>query len=94
MQIRSSRQVGQMIRAARQQKKITQTELASLVGATNEWISRLEQGGLQNPGFGTLMRVFEALDLDLHLNEPTDPDLTTTPDDAFDEDLPSFLKPR
>lgn len=51
--------MGRAIRAARQERHLTQAELASLADADVTWLSRLENGG--NPAWGTIRRIADAL---------------------------------
>jgi len=44
MRIRTVREIGQHVRAARQKQALTQAELAAAVGASRKWIVDLESG--------------------------------------------------
>ncbi|MBO5473086.1 MAG: helix-turn-helix transcriptional regulator [Lachnospiraceae bacterium] len=58
------RAIGSNIRMARNATGISQTELANRVGSGKSAISRYENGA-QKPSLETLMRVADALDVDL-----------------------------
>lgn len=53
--------VGNLIRDARRQRQLTQTELASALGTSQSAVARIEQGK-QNLSLETLARISEALD--------------------------------
>lgn len=97
MRILNLIEMGAAIKAARLQSGMRQEQLASEVGATQEWISRLENGRLPNPGMSTVMQVMKAVNLDLHIEEHL-PSLSNAPDPLdLDEselasDEPAFLK--
>lgn len=57
-------QFGQKIVEARTIKRLTQTELADMVGITQNNLSRIENGKY-NPGLDILQRISEALDMEL-----------------------------
>lgn len=57
-------QFGQKIVEARTIKRLTQTELADMVGITQNNLSRIENGKY-NPGLDILQRISDALDMEL-----------------------------
>ena len=63
--------IGQAIRRARKEQHLTQEELGKLVGVQKAQISKLENSS-KNARFGTILKVFEALDakisFDVELN--------------------------
>jgi len=61
--------VGQIIRDARKEEKITQTELAKRVGSSKSYISRIEHGTVE-PGAGLFLRILDALGLRLNILKP------------------------
>ena len=61
--------VGQIIRDARKEEKITQTELAKRVGSSKSYISRIEHGTVE-PGAGLFLRILNALGLRLNILKP------------------------
>ncbi len=60
---------GKMIREARKQEKITQSELAKRVGSTKFYISRIENGSIE-PGVGLFLRIVAALGLTFEITRP------------------------
>lgn len=52
--------IGEMIKKARKERNLTQTELGELIGVQKAQISRLENG-TSNVTIGTMLKVFEAL---------------------------------
>lgn len=66
MRVSSARDLGFEVRRARRARKMTQAELAERAGLRRTWVSRLE-AGRENPTFGNLLAVLDALQLDLDL---------------------------
>ena len=62
-----SYEIGAAIKAARKKQKITQAELAKLAGLSRETLIRLEKGTIHDLGFRKLIRLLEALSLELHV---------------------------
>jgi predicted transcriptional regulator len=56
--------IAERVSDRRQQKGLSQRELAELVGTTQSAIARLERGG-RPPRIDTLLRIAEALDCEL-----------------------------
>lgn len=52
--------IGEMIKKARKERNLTQSELGELIGVQKAQISRLENG-TSNVTIGTMLKVFEAL---------------------------------
>jgi len=63
----SRRQVARMIRAAREEKKLSQAELARRAGTKQPHIARLESG-TETPGLEVLSRIATALGLKLRIS--------------------------
>jgi len=59
--------LGQMIRTARQQRKLTQEQLGELVGVQKAQISKLESSA-NSATIDTVLKVFKALKADIHFN--------------------------
>ncbi len=59
--------IGDLIKAARIKRKLTQEELGALVGVQKAQISRLENHS-GNVTFETVIKIFEALDAKLSLS--------------------------
>ena len=85
------RNAGQVIRAARESYGATQKELCDACGISVKTLVLLEQGKAKNIGFEKLVRVFDALGIEMWL-EPTGSGLRkvferraphTTFDDAY-----------
>lgn len=95
MRIFNLTELGAAIRSARTAKGLSQSNLAQTIGATQEWISRLENGRLPNPGFANVIQACTAVGLGISIDD----DRIRPAPDTFDEqnsDLafttPSFLK--
>jgi HTH-type transcriptional regulator/antitoxin HipB len=58
--------IGRMIKAARQKRKLTQSQLGSLVGVQKSHISKLENGA-NNATLETIRKIFAALDAEITL---------------------------
>lgn len=59
--------LGQMIKTARQQRKLTQEQLGELVGVQKAQISKLESSA-NSATIDTVLKVFKALKADIHFN--------------------------
>lgn len=59
--------LGRMIKAARQQRNLTQEELGKLVGVQKAQISKLESS-TNSATIDTILKVFKALKADIHFN--------------------------
>ncbi|MCD8385441.1 MAG: helix-turn-helix domain-containing protein [Bacteroidales bacterium] len=60
---------GQIIRESRKKEKMTQSQLAALVGTTKSYISRIEKG-LIEPGITLFVRILNALGLRMEITTP------------------------
>lgn len=60
---------GQIIRNARKGENVTQAELASRIGATKSYISKIENGAM-TPSVGTFYRIISALGLQVIIARP------------------------
>lgn len=58
--------MGQVIREARREEKITQTELGKRIGANKSYISRIENG-LIDPTISTIYSIISALGLRIEI---------------------------
>ncbi len=56
--------IGRMIKSTRQKKKLTQSQLGSLVGVQKSHISKLENGA-NNVTLETICKVFNAMDTEI-----------------------------
>lgn len=61
--------MGQIIREARKEEKITQSELARRIGANKSYISRIENG-LIDPTISTVYSIITALGLRIEIVKP------------------------
>ena len=55
--------LGRLLNRHREAARLTQLELARKAGISDKKISRMEQGFVQDPGFGDVIEVFTALGL-------------------------------
>ncbi len=62
MQVRTVRELGAAVRAARREQGLTQADLADRIGATRAWVSSFE-GGKPSAELGLALRAVAALDL-------------------------------
>ena len=60
---------GQIIRDARKGEKMTQSELASRIGSTKSYISKIENGSM-TPSVGTFYRIIGALGFRVEIVRP------------------------
>ena len=61
--------MGQVLMDARKEEKMTQAQLAKLVGTDKSYISKVEKG-LVEPGIGTFHRIISALGLRMEIVKP------------------------
>jgi DNA-binding XRE family transcriptional regulator len=61
--------MAQIIHDARKKEKITQQELASRIGLSKSYISKIENGSIE-PGVGTFYRIIDALGLRIEIVKP------------------------
>ena len=59
--------IGNHIRQERKKRKITQAQLAGLLGMSRSTISQIENGCVQDIGVRKLIRIMEILDLELRV---------------------------
>jgi y4mF family transcriptional regulator len=69
MWARNTAEIGKIIRAARLRRKLSQTELAQLLGTTQAWISEVEKGK-DTAQIGLVLRVLTQLNVRLRADEP------------------------
>jgi HTH-type transcriptional regulator / antitoxin HipB len=60
--LRTAEQLGAAVRLKRKEKRLTQSELAKLLGAERKWVIRLESGN-SRAEIGLVLRAFKALNL-------------------------------
>lgn len=66
-------EIGQNIRQARKRRKLTQEQLANLLGMSRATISQIENGTVQDIGFRKILRILEVLDLELKVRPAGSP---------------------
>ena len=59
--------IGQQIRQARKERKISQAELAKVLGMSRTTIGQIENGTVQEIGVRKLIRILEFLGLELRV---------------------------
>lgn len=87
MWVRTSADLGMLVRARRRELGLSQAELTERVGTSLQWIIKLERGGA-GVGVGLVLRTIENLSLSLHL-EPRE--LTDDPRATTELDLDAVL---
>lgn len=70
MRIDTLHDIGNIIRTVRRQRKLTQAQLADVVGVSREWISNVERGAKDNLGIALILRALHALDITLDAKLP------------------------
>lgn len=73
-QVRNTRDFASAIRSLRRSKQMTQIALAQKAGVSNKWISDVESGR-SSLRFTTVLRLLDALDVDLTLQLRAKPSL-------------------
>ncbi|MEM7701878.1 MAG: helix-turn-helix domain-containing protein [Pseudomonadota bacterium] len=79
--VRSPKQLGTLIRRERRQRSWTQSDLASLTGLRQEFISKIE-AGQEGTKLATIYAIFAALELELVVEQRT-PDQAPNIEDVF-----------
>ncbi|TWI27969.1 helix-turn-helix domain-containing protein [Mesorhizobium tianshanense] len=95
MRVFNLTELGAAIRSARGTKGLSQSDLAQAIGATQEWISRLENGRLPNPGFANVMQACSVVGLGISVGaDDFQPEIDVADEQPSDLALstPSFLK--
>jgi transcriptional regulator with XRE-family HTH domain len=96
MRIFNLTELGAAIRSARSTKGLSQSDLAEAIDATQEWVSRLENGRLPNPGLATVMHACSTIDLAIFVGiEESSPDRDVPAAEASGDlalGTPGFLK--
>lgn len=59
--------IGHAIKLCRQQRKLTQTELADRVGVSTSYVSLLERGHRDDPSISSLEKIAKGLDIPITL---------------------------
>ena len=78
--LRTSSDIGALIRARRRELGLGQVELAAMAGVSRLWINQLE-GGKPGAGLGLVLRTLAVLGIELsesgHESDPQSPDVVT-----------------
>jgi HTH-type transcriptional regulator/antitoxin HipB len=89
MRVRTTRELGALVRDARTQRGLTQAALADQADVSRRWLAALETG---KPGaeLALVLRVLAALDLELSIAERTEASGVDLDDllSRYDEDRP------
>jgi transcriptional regulator with XRE-family HTH domain len=60
-------EIGRHIREERKRRKISQTQLAELLGMSRSTISQIENGIIQDIGIRKIIRILEVLELEIRV---------------------------
>jgi transcriptional regulator with XRE-family HTH domain len=66
-------ELGQNIRLERKRRKLTQRELADLLGMSRATISQIENGTIQDIGVRKIIRILEVLGLEIKVRQAGSP---------------------
>lgn len=67
-EIKAKQELVRKIKAAREKAKLTQEELANMVGKSQSWIAKVESGvGTKNVSFDVLFQLLSALGYDFKI---------------------------
>jgi HTH-type transcriptional regulator/antitoxin HipB len=83
--IRNTRDLGAALRATREAQGLTQATVAATAGVSRRWLIAIEHGEHPRAELDRVLRVLQALELDVHVGGPqsTTP---TSPSEPFDLD--------
>jgi transcriptional regulator with XRE-family HTH domain len=62
-------EIGELIKTARKEKKLTQSDLAKEVGITRQTLSKLEKGLIDKVSLQLFIKILETLDKELEVKE-------------------------
>lgn len=88
--IRSANDVGQLVRAARHRRRMTQSDLALAAGVSRRWIVNLE-AGKPRAELALVLAVLDALGTPLTVETPDAPTVTDSPGPTPGLDLDDHL---
>jgi len=77
MIVRSAAELGHLVRDYRSRKRLTQAQLAALVGASRKWIVDLE-GGKRTADLSLVLRTLNVIGVDLHARDRASGRIKTT----------------
>lgn len=66
MRVRTRKELGQLMRESRKKRRLTQAELAGIVGVSRRWVVQVEQAKT-SADLRTLLRAFRALGIEMHI---------------------------
>ena len=61
--------IGELLKTARKEKKLTQSELAKQVGVTRQTLSKLEKGLIDKVSLQLFIKILEVLGKELHIED-------------------------
>ena len=62
-------EIGELLKTARKEKKLTQSELSKQVGITRQTLSKLEKGLIDKVSLQLFIKILEVLDKELHIED-------------------------
>jgi|GEM_PF-1823929 len=69
MRVDSPEALGQVLRAARRRRGLTQHELAETLGASRDWVNRVERGGAPRAELLLVLRALASVGLTLSVED-------------------------
>jgi transcriptional regulator with XRE-family HTH domain len=61
--------IGEVLKKARKEKKLTQNELAIQVGITRQTLAKMEKGLIDKVSLQLFIKILEVLDKELHIED-------------------------
>ena len=91
MRIRTTRDIGILIREARRRRGLSQAALAKMINSTQTWVSWIENGK-SSAEIGIVLLALVTLGVELNFDLPSSTPVTPTDDDSqhVDEDIPPY----
>jgi len=62
-------EIGELVKTARKEKRLTQNDLAKQVGITRQTLSKLEKGLIDKVSLQLFVKILEILDMELKVEE-------------------------
>lgn len=62
-------EIGELVKTARKEKKLTQSDLAKQVGVTRQTLSKLEKGLIDKVSLQLFIKILEVLDKELEIKD-------------------------
>lgn len=85
MRIRTSRDIGILIKEARKRRRLSQAALAKMINTTQTWVSWIENGK-PSAEIGNVLLALTTLGVELNFDLPTSSPPALTGDDTGDHD--------